>query len=171
MLIREQADWLHSAYKYSMAELPASQRAFADFCSTPMGIAYLQAGHFDQTIRAYIDVFGNQKVCVLRFEDIVSAPKRFAVELCAFIGISQRPIPPSRENETSAQLARIQKLFPIIERFPRKLKTALKPYATHLPGGRGMIISQREVRFVRSIYAASNQRTEKLLSQLPVWSR
>ena len=58
MVIREQAEWLNSAYKYSINELPAGQRSFADYCETPYGNVLLQAGHYDETIRAYIDIFG-----------------------------------------------------------------------------------------------------------------
>jgi len=171
LLIREQADWLQSVYKYVMSQLPWNQRSFADYCTTPSGVVLLQAGHFDQTIRAYIDVFGSRRVCVLRFEDIVAAPERFAAELCTFIGVSERTIPQVRENETHAQIARIQRFFPMIERLPRGVKSALKPHAMRLiPGARGAILSSREIRMVRSIYAASNQRTEKLIGQLSRYS-
>jgi Sulfotransferase family len=167
VLIREQVDWLQSAYKFVMSQLPAAQRTFADYCTTPSGVVFLKAGHFDQTIGAYIDIFGSERVRVLRFEDIGSAPKRFAAELCAFIGISERPLPQRRENETHALIARIQRFFPIIERLPRSVKTTLKPHASRLlPGARGAILSSRDIRMLRSIYAASNQRTERLIGQL-----
>lgn len=133
---------------------------------------FLQAGHFDQTIRAYVDIFGSQRVCVLRFEDIINAPTRFAAELCAFIGVSERAIPQRRENETNAQLARIQRLFPVIERLPRRVKSALKPHAERLlPGGRASILSSRNISVLRSIYVVSNQRTEKLIAQLSATAR
>lgn len=111
LLIREQADWLQSVYKYVMPRLPASQRSFSDYCSTPSGIVFLQAGHFDQTIRAYVDLFGSDRVHVLRYEDIVNEPRRFAADLCASIGISERPLPEKRENETNVQIARIRDFF------------------------------------------------------------
>ncbi len=166
LLIREQVDWLHSAYKHYMRHLPGAQRTFADFCATPQGIACLQAGHFDQTIRAYIDVFGDDHVHVLRFEDILGAPKRFATELCAFIGISEKPIPQGRENEANAQVARLRRRFPIIDQLPSEIKAVLKPFAARLPGRRGVLLSSREIRILRSLYATSNQRTGKLLSKL-----
>jgi hypothetical protein len=167
LLIREQADWLQSVYKYVMSQLPRNQRSFVDYCTTPSGIVLLQAGHFDRTIAAYIDVFGSERVRVLRFEQIADAPKRFTAELCAFIGISQRSIPQKRENESHAQIARIQRFFPVIEGLPRSLKNALKPLAPRLlPGGRRSILSSRDIRMLRSVYAASNQRTEKLISNL-----
>jgi sulfotransferase family protein len=167
ILIREQSDWLQSVYKYVVSQLPWNCRSFADYCTTPSGIVHLGAGHFDRTISAYVETFGSNRVCVLRFEDIVIAPRRFTAELCGFIGISERPLPRRRENETHAQIARIQRYFPLINQLPRVVNNALKPHAMRLiPGARRPILSPREIRVLRSIYAASNQRTEKLLSQL-----
>jgi hypothetical protein len=167
IVIREQADWMQSVYKFVMSQLPWNRRSFSDYCTTPSGIVLLQAGHFDQTIRAYIDVFGSSRVGVLRFEEIARAPKRFAAELCNFIGISERPLPQRRENETHAQIARIQRFFPFIEQLPRGVKNALKPHAMRvIPGARGSILSSRDIRMLRSVYAASNRRTEKLIDQL-----
>jgi len=167
ILIREQADWMQSIYKYVISQLPATQRSFPEYCSTPSGIVLLEAGHFDRTISAYADTFGSQRVSVMRFEDIVSAPRRFAAELCAFLGVSEHPLPQRRENESHAQIARILRYIPILDRLPRSVKDAIKPQAARLlPGARGMILSTRYVRMLRGIYAASNQRTEKLLNQL-----
>jgi hypothetical protein len=167
IVIREQADWMHSVYKFVMSQLPWNRRSFSDYCTTPSGIVLLQAGHFDQTIRAYIDVFGSSRVGVLRFEEISRAPKQFAAELCNFVGVSERPLPQRRENESHAQIARIQRFFPFIEQLPRGAKNGLKPYAMRLvPGARGSILASRDTRMLRGIYAASNQRTEKLIAQL-----
>jgi hypothetical protein len=167
IVIREQVDWLQSVYKYVISQLPWNRRSFAHYCTTPSAIALLQAGHFDQTIRAYAELFGIDRVGVLRFEDIVRAPKRFAAQLCSFLGVSERPLPPQRENETHAQIARIQRFVPIIEQLPRGVKNTLKPYAMRLiPGARGAVFSSRDSRMIRGLYAVSNQRTGKLISQL-----
>ena len=167
IVIREQIDWLQSVYKYVISQLPWNHRSFADYCTTPSGIALLQAGHFDQTIRAYLDLFRSDRIRVLRFEDIVSAPKRFTAELCGFIGVSERPLPQRRENETHTQIARVQRFFPFIEQLPRGVKDMLKSPAMRLiPGARGAILSTRYTRLLRGIYAVSNQRTEKLIGQL-----
>ena len=171
LLIREQADWLQSVYKYVISQLPWDRRSFADYCSTPSGIVHLDAGHFDQTISAYVDAFGGDRVQVLRFENIVDAPEKFVAELCGFMGISERPIPERRENESHAQIANILRFFPIIEGLPKGVKNTLKPYAERLlPGGRANILSSRDIRMLRGIYAASNLRTEKLISQLSKFS-
>lgn len=167
MVIREQVDWLNSIYKYSINELPATQRSFSDYCATPYGAVLLEAGHFDRTIRAYVETFGSKHVCVLRYEDIAEAPARFAARLCAFVGISERSLPQRRENESHAQIARLLRLFPIVGRLPRRVKDTIKPQAARiLPGARGLLLSSREVRILRGMYTLSNQHTEKLLSQL-----
>ena len=167
IVIREQAEWLNSAYKYSINELPAGQRSFADYCETPYGNVLLQAGHYDQTIRAYADEFGGERVCVLRYEDITEAPDSFAARLCAFVGVSARPLPSRRENESHAQMAKLLRYFPIIGRLPRNVKDTIKPHAARLlPGGRGMLLSSNDIRILRSMYALSNRRTEKLIGQL-----
>jgi Sulfotransferase family len=166
LLIREQADWLHSAYKHYMRHLPDSRRKFVDFCATPQGIVYLQAGHFDQTISAYADVFGSSRVRPLRYENINRAPERFSAELCAFLGVSERLIPQRRENESNAQVAKVRRRFPIVDRFPARVKNILKPLAAHLPNGRGVILSNREIGILRNVYATSNHRAERLIAQL-----
>jgi hypothetical protein len=88
-------------------------------------------------------------------------------KLCAFIGISERPLPHGRENETHAQITRIQRFLPFIEQLPRGVKDKLKPRAMRLiPGARRPILSSRDICMLRSMYAASNQHTEKLIAQL-----
>jgi Sulfotransferase family len=167
ILIREQADWLQSVYKYVISQLPWNCRTFNDYCTTPSGIVHLNAGHFDRTISAYVDLFGSNRIRVLRFEDIAAAPKSFVSGLCAFVGISEQPLPERRENETHAQIARLQRFVPMIERLPRNIKNILKPHAMRLvPGGRGRVVSARQIRMLRGIYAASNQRTERIIAQL-----
>ena len=167
LLIREQSDWLQSVYKYVMSELPWNKRSFADYCTTPSGVVMLEVGHFDRTIGAYVDVFGSNRICVLRFEDIATAPKRFMAELCSFIGISEREIPLERANETHAQIARIQRFLPVIESLPKSVKNTLRARVRWVPGGRGNILSSRDIRILRCMYAASNERAHKLISQLP----
>jgi hypothetical protein len=172
MVVREQAEWLNSAYKYSINQLPAGRRSFADYCATPYGSVLLQAGHYDRTIRAYADVFGGDRLCVLKYEDIINSPEPFVTRLCAFIGISARPLPERRENESHAQLAKLLRLFPIIGHLPRNMKDAIKPHASRLlPGAREMLLSSDHVRILRSMYALSNQRTEKLIGALSVAGR
>lgn len=167
IVIREQADWLQSVYKFVISQLPWNRRSFADYCTTPSAIALLQSGHFDQTISAYVDLFGSDRVAVLHFEDIAMAPSRFAAQLFNFVGVPEQELPHERENESHAQIARILRFFPVIERLPRSMKNTLKQYATRLiPGARGTVLSSRDIGTIRGMYAASNQRTEKLIGQL-----
>jgi Sulfotransferase family len=170
MVIREQSDWLHSIYKYSMLHLPAGQRKFSEYLSTPHGIASLEAGHFDQTIEAYVDAFGSSRVGVLRFEDIINAPEHFSKSLCGYLGIPIRRLPEAAENQSLVQIAKLRKLLPAVDRLPLRIKKnitpAVKALASRLPVGRKTMLSDDEIRMLRSFYKMSNERTDKLLSRL-----
>jgi len=153
IVIREPVDWLQSVYKYCMAELPALRRSFADFCSTPQGVAHLHAATQDRLIAAYRAEFGAPNVCVLRYEDIGPA---FAETLCSFIGVPYRPLPWKVANPTNTTMAQLQRLFPFVEKMlPRVARRALLPVALALPGGRRPMLSSREIKMLRGIYALS----------------
>lgn len=167
MMIREQVDWLHSSYKFFMPRLPAKQRSFADFCATPRGIAYLEAGYFDRTIEAYAEAFGPDRIMVSRFEDINKAPQRFMSQLCAYLGISEQPLPNSRANEgSSAQVSRIRRSAPFIDQLPASIRTIGKALLSVLPISNDMLLSDSEIAALRQKYETSNERTEKLIAQL-----
>lgn len=167
IVIREQVDWLHSAYRYFLPRLPAGRRSFADFCATPRGIVYLAAGHFDITIAAYADAFGAGKVRVLRFEDLVRAPERFAADLAVYIGLDGRPPPKSKANEGSTvRAAAIRKRFPFVDALPPGIRRLGGRLVSLIPGKGGTMFSDAEVRMIRSRYAASNGQTKSLLARL-----
>ena len=170
IVIREQTDWLQSVYKFVMSQLPWNRRSFTDYCTTPSGIVLLQAGHFDQTIRAYVDVFGSHArsaCCVLKRSP--GARSGLRPNSAIFSAYRNGRSHDGVKMKRHAQIARIQRFFPFIEQLPRGVKNALKPHAMRLiPGARGSILSSRDIRMLRGIYAASNQRTEKLIRQLSI---
>ena len=167
MMIREQVDWLHSSYKFFMPRLPPRQRSFSDFCATPRGMAYVQAGYFDQTISAYTSVFGPDSVLVMRYEDIGKTPQSFMMTLCSYLGIAEQPMSSTRENEGSVpQIARIRRLIPQVDQLPPSIKAMAKSALAVLPERRGTILSNDDIRMTRSLYAPSNAKTDRLLSQL-----
>jgi hypothetical protein len=167
MTIREQVDWLHSSYKFFMPRLPNRMRSFSDFCKTPRGVAYLKAGHFDETIEAYAEVFGADRIAVLRFEDIKRAPEAFSAQLCAYLNIGSQPLPNIRANEGStAQVARIRRAMPMVDRLPTIVRKAGKRLTSMLPKQSGIILSDNEINMIRDRYAKSNSRTDKLLAEL-----
>ena len=167
IVIREQVDWLHSAYRYFMPRLPAGQRTFADFCATPRGIVYLQAGYFDVTIQAYIDAFGSDAMKVLRFEDIKRSPESFAAALTRFIGLDARPLPRDKANEGSTvRAAFIRQKFPGVDSLPPGLRRLGGNLISMLPGRGGSLLSPSEAQLLKGLYTVSNQRTDKLIGRL-----
>jgi hypothetical protein len=167
IVVREQVDWLHSAYRYFLPRLPAGRRTFADFCTTPRGIVYLQAGYFDVTIEAYIKAFGSAAVKVLRFEDIRRAPENFAAELTRFIGLDARPLPREKANEGSTiRAAFIRQRFPGVDSLPPGLRRLGGNLVALLPGRGGTLLSSAESQLLKGLYTISNQRTESLIVRL-----
>jgi hypothetical protein len=171
IFIRDQVSWLESVYRYVISDLPANRRSFTDFCATPTGVVLLRAGHFDKTIRAYANVFGETRVCVLRVEDIVAKPKLVAKNLCNFIGISVRALPRKRKNTTHAQVAKMQRSFPIIESLPTNAQRAMKFAVRMLPGGRASILSFADSERLQTMYSQSNIRTTRLLAEFSEMDR
>jgi Sulfotransferase family len=164
IVVRDQLDWLQSAYKYFFPRLPADHRSFADFCATPRGIAYLKAGHFDQTIEAYQRVFGRRNVLVMHVEDLAKDPEAFAHKLCEFISVEPRPIPKVRVNPGSAnRMVSIRTQFPIVDKLPVGVRALGKALVTKLLPAKGSIMTPREAAEIRARYAESNARMKHLL--------
>jgi len=167
IVIREQAAWLHSAYKYYLPNLPAQRRGFADFCATSIGRVYLELGHYDRIIEPYIDVFGAQHVLVLRAEMLRNKPEQFAAEFCQFAGIGYRPIPQGSANVGSSnQAAALRARFPVIDHLPAGVRRMGSTVLSRLSSGRGSMFSDAETAEIRSRYADSNRRVERLLQDV-----
>lgn len=49
---------------------------------------YLPDLFFDEIIEVYETLFGKEKICILKYEDMVNAPKVFFEELSEFVGVS-----------------------------------------------------------------------------------
>lgn len=167
LVIREQTDWLHSAYRYFLPRMPAGRRSFADFCATPRGIVYLEAGHYDITIAAYADAFGAGNLKVLRFEDLVRTPEQFASDLAKFIGLDGRPLPKAKANEGSTvRAAMIRKKFPIVDALPPGVRRFGGKLVSLLPGKTRTLLTAAEVQLLKSAYVLSNERTKNLIARL-----
>jgi hypothetical protein len=150
-----------------MTRLPARRRSFADFRATPRGVAYLQAGYYDRTIKTYMDTFGTGNVMVLRFEDIGRAPQQFMSRLCRYLGIAEQPLPEGRANEGStAQVARVRRSLPFIDQLPASMRRIGKTLLSIAPAGSETLLSETEISTLREQYVDSNKQTEKLLKQL-----
>lgn len=167
IVVRDQLEWLQSAYKYFLPRLPPRRRSFADFCATPRGMAYLQAGYFDRTIEAYQEVFGRQNVKVMRTEDLARDPEAFQTELCDFLGIGRMPIPKERKNVGSSnQVATIRARYPFLDALPVGVKAMGKIILTKLLPTQRSVISPEEAASIRCRYAESNERTAILLREM-----
>lgn len=167
IVIREQAAWLHSAYKYYLSNLPAKHRSFADFCATSIGRVYLELGHYDRIIEPYIGVFGADHVLVLRAETLRNRPEQFATEFCQFAGIAYRPIPQGSANVGSSnEAAALRARFPVIDHLPAGVRRIGSAVLSRLSSSGGSMFSDAETAEIHTRYADSNRRVERLLQSV-----
>jgi len=166
IIIREQAEWLSSAYRYFLPRLPPQARSFGDFCATPRGIAYLEAGHYDRTIQAYGETFGLQNVCVLRFEQLRRSPDEFVAAICGFLGVTPMSAPEGIENESSsATVTRLRRRLPALERIPAHLRVPLRLALSHVQSAAPILPAELQAT-IRAFYSPSNARTDVLLASM-----
>lgn len=169
MCIRDQADWLASNYRYQINNMQGKQRSFLDFCCTPMGRMLLALGHYDLTISAYLEVFGPEKVHVLRFEELKQDRDAFLKGLCAFAGIEPIAFTAPAANVGRSDLATaLHRKAHLVALLPPALRRLGRPLVDLLGGlqkSRGAL-TESERRFIESVYAVSNQRTRKLLAEI-----
>lgn len=109
LIIREQKDWLYSAWKQTINDggavgleafiRPAVRRPQVRV--PPPRLAYLDYGH---EIRFLHDMFGAENVCVLPMELLIRDFARFKADLAALCDLDPRTMPApalSRRNESS----------------------------------------------------------------------
>jgi hypothetical protein len=164
--IRDQVDWLGSAYRYYVSQLAADRRSFLDFCETPKGTVLLRAGHYDLTIGAYRRAFGADRVAVLRYEALREDRSAFLASLCQFIGVDPVDFEGAPANVgRSALITSLHARAPWAGNLPGPLRELAKSVVNRLsPHTGGASLSETERRFIKSTFAASNLRTEALLA-------
>jgi hypothetical protein len=172
MVVRNQAEWLDSAYRYFLPRLPDHRRTFDDFQQTPRGLIYSQAGHYDRTILAYAETFGLQNLCVVRFEDLRRSPDAFVAQVSAFLGVDVASKPAGVVNPSSSPVVtRIRRRLPYLERIPAPIKKLLRRGQGVMKSKSSTILSAEIRSSIDASFAESNRRTEDLLAQIAHESR
>jgi hypothetical protein len=166
MAIRDQVDWLGSAYRYYVSQLAADRRSFLDFCETPKGAVLLRAGHYDLTIDAYRRAFGADRVTVLRYEALREDRSAFLASLCQFLDVDPVDFQGAPANVgRSALVTALHARAPWAGNLPGPLRELAKSVVNGISShAKGTSLSETERRFIKSTFAASNLRTEALLT-------
>ena len=171
IVIRNQAEWLDLAYRYFLARLPDHQRTFEDFCQPPRGLIYLEAGHYDRTIRAFAETFGLHNLCVLRFEELRRSPDAFVAQVSGFLGVDVASKPTGVVNPSSSPLiTRIRQRLPYLERIPAPIKRMLRRGQGVVQVKSSTILSAETRSSIDASFAESNRRTEDLLARIALES-
>lgn len=153
-VVRNQADWLHSAYRQHLARgRPVPIETFLNFFdgrfhSRPArsvnGVRNMEALSlpFLDIYRAYADAYGAERVYMLRQEDLKRDRERFQARLAECLGVERLPDPPTQRSQNRSYSALAIGLF-----HPSTLRRA-KPL---MPRRRGILSLARESRVGRSL--------------------
>lgn len=169
LVLRNQIDWLRSNYIHHIFFMNSGQRTFLDFLNTLEGKCAAYAGHFDQTVSAYFDLFGRENVHVLLMEHLETVPEQTMQPLCAFLGVDY-VVPQVREEAKNTgkgtgagnAIAMLSRLG-LGDNAIRSLARMAKP--AHSLADRLFardVISPQQARMLAAVYAASNSRTQRL---------
>ncbi len=169
-VLRNQEDWLRSAYLHHLDRMPPRTRRFVDFMETPQGKSVALAGAFDRTIGAYQGLFGKDRLHVLLVEQLRAEAEASLRGLCAYFGVPYWAYAPEQENWNlgkgveQGHVVRLSAALRLDSGRWRRLRPLLRP-ARRLfaPWLTGDVLSEDERRMIRAVYAASNQRSARLL--------
>lgn len=82
---------------------------------------YRKMGFYAEQVKKYIDLFGRDKIKVIKFEDFKKNPNRVKTEICEFLGIEMSKIQPSdmQHNKTGVPKNKlIHRFFLTFSRIP-----------------------------------------------------
>jgi len=87
MVFRRQDDWLKSLYKYYL-ETEGEAWSLDEFLDSPRaGGKYFQSLNYYKIAKKYIELFGQQNVLILFFEDLKKDPQNFLDKITNFLKI------------------------------------------------------------------------------------
>lgn len=169
LMIRNQIDWLRSGFIHHLHFVPPRARRFSDFLNTLEGKCALFAALYHQTIGAYYEVFGRQRVKVLLLEAMAADMAGALRDLCAFLGVEYlEELPECSEWNQGRGLA-AARAFAFLSRQGLGDGTAERLAAgvarlAPLAGGllERDLVSPDEKAMLRAFYAASNYHTVRL---------
>ena len=167
--VRDQVDWLISAYRWYIDDLPPGRRSFAAFCDTPEGQILLRAGCYDLTLTAYMEAFGPDRVLLLRFEDLKADRQAFLARLHGFTGLEPLDFdaPPANTGRSGVTTL-VHRRAPWLGKVPLPLRRLAKPALEALSGRLRTqdVLSKSERDMLRGFYVFSNQRTRALVTEM-----
>ena len=126
MILREPVDRAFSHWKMNLASgsadagKPFMETILDDYASSPKGWGisnlYIDLGMYYEQIKRYYDHFPEQKIKIMRFDQLMQNPEQFMADIYDFLGIANNTIDTSKKENISA-LPR----FPFVNRINKKL--------------------------------------------------
>jgi hypothetical protein len=169
LVLRNQVDWMRSAYLHHMENLPRGRDTFGDFLTTPQGKLVAGASQFDVAIAAFQERFGRDRVHVMLLEELQTDQATVLQKLCRFLDVEYMPYTPVQSDRNTGKgvavgravrFASRWRLDKLAKTFPSPLRKYSRRAAALL--FRKDVISPQQQQLIRSFSAASNNRTARL---------
>ena len=90
MVIRSQTKWLLSVYKHNILNLGVDMD-FDKYLESAQGSVYVQAGNFHRMVERYASLFGDERIRVVLFEEIIRGVKSVFDDLSDFFNVHIDP--------------------------------------------------------------------------------
>lgn len=169
LVLRNQVDWMRSAYLHHLDGLPSGHDTFSDFLTTPQGKLVAGAGQFDVTIAAFQEKFGHDQVHVMLLEELQADQAMVLQRLCRFLDVEYLPYTPVESDRNTGKGVAVGRAVRFashwrLDSIAKKLPPALRAPGRQAAGRlfRGDVITTRQQQLIRSFSAASNSRTAHL---------
>lgn len=184
--IRNQPDILKSLYKQLVQE--GYLGTFSDLInskhwkSTSFCMDMLE---YDLLIAKYFDLFSQENILTLVYDDLVNNPKSFVNQISSFLNIGNFEHPDiktrvrkgKKDSEIKIQryLNKFRKTelnpFPIIEINPKFMKILAKLLQVILVKNKFTLIEDNELKFIKDYYYESNMRLKNILQTNLIWMK
>lgn len=169
LVLRNQIDWMRSAYLHHLDGLPRSRNSFENFLTTPQGKLVIGAAQFDLTISAFQGAFGPNRVHVMLLEELQADQARVLRDLCRFIDVDYVPYSPVETDRNTGRGVATGRAVQFatrwrLDKVAQNLPAPLRSYGHQAAGRlfRKDVISTEQKQHICSNCAASNARTVDL---------
>lgn len=95
-----------SQYRHCWA-MGTIQRQPEEFADSDEYTHVITTSRYAYQMKAYLDVFDSERLCVIDFDDLVKSPEAAMAELCRHIGVQPQPLPHRGVHNDAAELSRI----------------------------------------------------------------
>ena len=112
---------------WALQEARAEGRDLPSYCPEPRQLQYREVYSYAAQVERYLDLFGPERVLILRFEEIAQAPQAVVDRILDFLGLPPFPAPVELPRTNTRRQARFPWLTQLISAPPPLLRPLVSP--------------------------------------------